>query len=72
MAAAAVLTGARSMAAIAEWATDAPQPVRAAFGARRVAPDHWAVPTETTIRRTLARVDPTALAAVIGAWLTEP
>jgi predicted transposase YbfD/YdcC len=71
MAAAAVLTGARSMAAIAEWATDAPQPVRAAFGARRDAPDHWAVPTETTIRRTLARVDPTALAAVIGAWLTD-
>jgi predicted transposase YbfD/YdcC len=71
MAAAAVLTGARSMAAISEWATDAPQPVRAAFGARRDAPDHWAVPTETTIRRTLARVDPTALAAVIGAWLTD-
>jgi predicted transposase YbfD/YdcC len=71
MAAAAVLTGARSMAAIAEWVTDAPQPVRAAFGARRDAPDHWAVPTETTIRRTLARVDPTALAAVIGAWLTD-
>jgi predicted transposase YbfD/YdcC len=71
MAAASVLTGARSMAAIAEWAADAPQPVRAAFGARRDAPDHWAVPTETTIRRTLARVDPTALAAVIGAWLAD-
>jgi hypothetical protein len=27
------------------------------------------VPAEATIRRTLARVDPTALAAVIGAWL---
>jgi hypothetical protein len=34
-AAAAVLTGARSMTAIAEWAQDAPQPVRAAPGARR-------------------------------------
>jgi DDE_Tnp_1-associated len=67
MAAAAVLTGARSVAAIAEWATDAPQPVRAALGARRDAPDRWVVPTEATIRRTLARVDPTALAAVIGA-----
>ena len=33
MAAAAVLTGARSFAAIAEWAADAPQPVRAALGA---------------------------------------
>jgi hypothetical protein len=71
MAAAAVLTGARSMAAIAEWAADAPQPVRAAFGARRDAPDHWVVPAEATIRRTLARVDPTALAAVFGAWLAD-
>jgi predicted transposase YbfD/YdcC len=71
MAAAGVLTGARSVAAIAEWAADAPQPVRAAFGARRDAPDRWVVPTEATIRRTLARVDPTALAAVIGAWLAD-
>ena len=31
----------------------------------------WAVPTETTIRRTLARVDPEALAAAIGAWLAD-
>jgi hypothetical protein len=44
MAAAAVLAGARSMTAIAEWAADAPQPARAALGARRDAPDHWAVP----------------------------
>jgi hypothetical protein len=29
------------------------------------------VPTEATIRRTLARVDPTALAAVIGTWLAD-
>jgi predicted transposase YbfD/YdcC len=71
MAAAAVLTGARSMTAIAEWAADTPQPVRAALGTRRDAPDRWAVPTEATIRRTLARVDPTALAAVLGAWLAD-
>jgi predicted transposase YbfD/YdcC len=31
----------------------------------------WAVPTETTIRRTLGRVDPEALAAAIGAWLAD-
>jgi signal transduction histidine kinase len=37
-AAAAVLAGARSIAAIAEWAAEAPQPVRAALGARRDAP----------------------------------
>ena len=71
MAAAAVLTGARSMTAIAEWAADTPQPVRAALGACRDAPDRWVVPAEATIRRTLARVDPTALAAVIGAWLAD-
>jgi len=52
-------------------AADTPQPVRAALGARRDAPDRWVVPAEATIRRTLARVDPTALAAVIGAWLAD-
>jgi predicted transposase YbfD/YdcC len=71
MAAAAVLTGARSITAIAEWAADAPQPVRAALGARRADPDRWVVPAESTIRRTLARVDPDLLAAVTGAWLAD-
>jgi predicted transposase YbfD/YdcC len=71
LAAAAVLAGARSFAAIAEWAADAPQPVRAALGARRDGPDHWAVPAETTIRRTLARLDADALAAAVGAWLVD-
>jgi predicted transposase YbfD/YdcC len=71
MAAAAVLAGARSIAAIAEWAAEAPQPVRAALGARHHAPGHFAVPAEATIRRTLARLDPDALAGAIGAWLTE-
>jgi predicted transposase YbfD/YdcC len=71
MAAAAVLTGARSIAAIAEWAADTPQPVRAALGARRDAPDHFAVPAEATIRRTLSRLDADALAAAVGAWLAD-
>jgi predicted transposase YbfD/YdcC len=71
MAVAAVLAGARSLAAIAEWAAEAPQPVRAALGARRDAPDHFAVPAEATIRRTLARLDADALAAAVGAWLAE-
>jgi predicted transposase YbfD/YdcC len=71
MAAAAVLAGARSMTAIAEWAADAPQPVRAALGARRDSPDHCSVPSETTIRRTLGRLDADALAAAIGAWLAN-
>jgi hypothetical protein len=34
------------MTAIAEWAADGPQPVRAALGTRRDAPDPWAVPAE--------------------------
>jgi predicted transposase YbfD/YdcC len=74
LAAAAVLAGARSIAAIAEWAADAPQPVRAALGTRRNPhTGHWlwAVPSETTIRRTLARLDAEALAAAIGAWLAD-
>jgi predicted transposase YbfD/YdcC len=71
MAAAAVLAGARSMTAIAEWAADAPQPVRAALGARRDNPDHCSVPSETTIRRTLGRLDADALATAIGAWLAN-
>jgi predicted transposase YbfD/YdcC len=69
--AAAVLAGARSIAAIAEWAADAPQPIRAALGARDPLTGRWVVPTETTIRRTLARLDAEALAAAIGAWLSD-
>ena len=74
LAAAAVVAGARSIAAIAEWAADAPQPVRATLGTRRdPRTGHWvwAVPSETTIRRTLARLDAPALAAAIGAWLAD-
>jgi predicted transposase YbfD/YdcC len=48
-----------------------PQPVRAALGARRDAPGHFAVPAEATIRRTLSRLDADALAAAVGAWLAE-
>jgi hypothetical protein len=71
MAAAAVVGGARSMTAIAEWAADAPQPVRAALGARRDSPDYCSVPSETTTRRTLGRLDANALATAIGAWLAN-
>ena len=71
VAAAAVLAGARSMTAIAEWAADTPQPVRAALGARRDRPDHYSVPAEATIRRTLSRLDADAVATAIGAWLAD-
>jgi DDE_Tnp_1-associated len=71
LAAAAVLAGARSIAAIAEWAADAPQEVRAGLGARRDNPDHCSVPAEATIRRTLTRLDADVLASAIGAWLAD-
>jgi hypothetical protein len=66
-----LLAGARSIAAIADWVADASQPVRAALGVRRDAPDHFAVPAEATIRRTLARLNADALAAAVGAWLAD-
>jgi hypothetical protein len=72
LAAAAVLTGARSITAIAEWAAAAPQPVRAALGTRRDRlTGHFMVPTKTTIRRTLGRLDTQAMAAALGAWLCD-
>jgi DDE family transposase len=72
LAAAAVLAGARSMAAIAEWAADAPPMVRAALGARRDAlTGQRTVPAESTIRRTLGRLDDQALAVAVGAWLAD-
>jgi hypothetical protein len=72
VAVAAVLAGARSLAAIGEWAADAPQPVLAALGVRhdplrRV----YRPPAEATVRRVLARVDPDALDRAIGAWLAD-
>jgi predicted transposase YbfD/YdcC len=72
VAVAAVLAGARSLAAIGEWAADAPGPVLAALGARRDPLRRvWRPPAEATVRRVLARVDPDALDQVIGQWLAD-
>ena len=72
VAVAAVLTGARSLAAIGEWASDAPGQVLAALGVRR---DPWTgtfrPPGEATVRRVLARIDADALDRTIGAWLAS-
>lgn len=70
LAAAAVLAGARSLAAVGEWAADAPAHALLALGA---VPDrltgHCPVPDEATIRRVLARVDGDALDRAVSRWL---
>jgi len=58
----AVITGARSFAAIGEWAA-AQTPAGTTGDGPGRAPD------ESTFRRVFARLDADALAAVIGAWL---
>jgi DDE_Tnp_1-associated len=59
VAVAAVLAGARSLAAIGEWAADAPGQVLSALGTRRdPLTGAWRPPAEATVRRVLARVDP--------------
>jgi hypothetical protein len=64
---AAVLTGARSLAAIGEWANDAPGQVLAALGVRRdLLSGTWRPPGEATVRRVLAHIDADALDRAIG------
>jgi DDE_Tnp_1-associated len=64
--------GATSLAAIGEWAADAPGPVLAALGVRRHPLRRvWRPPGEATVRRVLARVDPDALDQAIGRWLAD-
>src|SRR5882762_5797601 len=60
IAAVAVCAGARSFAAIGEWAADAPQRVLAVLGAR-CDPRRgvYRAPGEATLRRALQAVDPT-------------
>jgi predicted transposase YbfD/YdcC len=68
----AVLAGAKSLAAIGEWAADAPGQVLAALRTRRdPLTGAFRPPAEATVRRVLARVDPDALDRAIGQWLTR-
>jgi predicted transposase YbfD/YdcC len=70
--AAAVVAGARSVTAIAEWASDAPRPILAALGVRcDPLTRRCHVPGEATIRRVLARVDGDRFDRAIGAWLAD-
>jgi predicted transposase YbfD/YdcC len=60
----ATLAGARSYAAIAEWAADAPPQLRARLGLPGTVPDL------VTIWRVLTAVDPAALDRAAGAWVS--
>jgi predicted transposase YbfD/YdcC len=72
VAAAAVLTGARSFTAIGEWAADAPQHVLKALGTRRDRHHGcYRAPDEATLRRALQAVDGDLLDTAIGAWLSS-
>jgi len=61
----AVLAGARSYVAIAEWAHDLPVSVRLRLGIGRRAP------SESTFRRVLRSVDAQALDRIVSGWLAE-
>ncbi|MGW7614199.1 transposase family protein [Streptomyces sp. NPDC054766] len=69
LAACAVLAGAKSLAAIAEWAADAPTTALTALGAPSREPTGPTAPAEATVRRILQRIDGDALDDAIGAWL---
>lgn len=58
----AVVAGARSFTAIGQWAANASQQLLSALGIRGVPP------SESTIRRTLQRLDGDELDIVVGAW----
>jgi predicted transposase YbfD/YdcC len=66
---AAVMAGADSVTAIAEWAWDVPPEVAEALGARQDRKGRPAPPSLSTFRRLLRKLDGQALAAAFGAWL---
>ena len=67
---AAVMAGADSVTAIAEWAADVPPEVLDALGARRDRRGLRVPPSLSTFRRVLRKLDGQALAAAFGSWLT--
>ncbi|MFE0646950.1 ISAs1 family transposase, partial [Streptomyces sp. NPDC058877] len=72
VAACAVLAGAKSITAIAEWAADAPDRLLFCCGATLRDPDRpCRAPSEATVRRVLQRIDGDAFDAAIGGWLTD-
>jgi predicted transposase YbfD/YdcC len=68
----AVVCGARSFAAIGEWADDAPQWVLELVGARwHGVHGRFVAPHEATLRRTIQAFDAELLDTVICAWLAQ-
>jgi hypothetical protein len=69
---AAVLAGARSLAAIGEWAADAPPAVLAALGVRfDPLAGQFQPPGEATIRRVLEAVDGGEVDSAVTSWLAS-
>jgi predicted transposase YbfD/YdcC len=72
LAACAVLAGATSVLAVGEWIADAPEHVLEQLGA---CPDpllpKGLTPSESAVRRLLARVDGDALDRAVGRWLAD-
>ncbi|WP_229843822.1 ISAs1 family transposase, partial [Streptomyces chryseus] len=68
----AVLAGATSLLAVGEWIADAPPRVLEQVGARTdpLLP-RWVLPSETTVRRLLGRIDANALDRAVGRWLAD-
>ena len=72
IAAAAVLAGARSYTATAEFAREVPQATLARQGIWQRPYATWYVaPSETTLRRVLQQIDADELDRVVGGWLAE-
>ena len=66
----AVLCGARSFAAIGQWAAAQTQDILKRLGCRySVGKGRYVAPSEPTIRRTLQSSDADVLDQVIGDWL---
>jgi uncharacterized protein YoaH (UPF0181 family) len=69
LAAAAVLAGRRSYAAIAQWVEDVPQELLKALGCIRGRDGRHVVPSEPTIRRAISNVDGEEVDRIVGSWL---
>lgn len=70
VAACACLSGARSFAAIAQWAANLSQPLLERLGCSwNFNAKKYVAPSEPTLRRTLQSVDPDEMDQRIGAWL---